>query len=618
MKLNMKLRHLMIMAMLVMVGATVQAADDVAFTASAPQTVVKGDRFRISYKVNTRNIKEFRAPEMKGITVLAGPSQSVSQSTSIINGRASSEVSVTYTLTVVCEEEGEFTIPGATITAEGKSMTSNSLKIKVLPQDKVQSSGSQGQSSGNRQGQASSSASNGNISADDLFMLATVSKSSVYEQEALVLTYKVYVAPSVSLTNLGNKMPDIVNCNVQEVELPQQKEFQLEHYNGRNYRTLLWSQYILYPQKSGEMVIPSLTFESIVSLPMQTNDIFDIFLNGGRSVDVKKDLKTREIKVDVKSLPQGKSNSYYGGVGNFSLSSTISSTEVTANDAVTLKIILSGSGNMKLIRTPEVQFPQDFDIYDPKVENKFTIKNGTQSGNKVFEYLAIPRHSGEYTIPSIDFQYFDPSSGSYKTISSEEYVLKVAKGEGGESQGNVSYVSKEDLKFVGQDVRFHTSGTDLMKTDDLFFGSLGFYLCLIIPFLIFVGLVFVSAGREAGAANVTQNKAKKANKAAVKRLKVARKLMAEGAKDKFYDEIMRAMLGYVGDKLAIPVAELSKETIGNELRERKVSEDIIGVVTHVLDDCEFARYAPGDDTGKMDRLYDEAEKAIGQIESSLK
>lgn len=618
MKLNMKLRHLMIMAMLVMVGATVQAADDVAFTASAPQTVVKGDRFRISYKVNTRNIKEFRAPEMKGITVLAGPSQSVSQSTSIINGRASSEVSVTYTLTVVCEEEGEFTIPGATITAEGKSMTSNSLKIKVLPQDKVQSSGSQGQSSGNRQGQASSSASNGNISADDLFMLATVSKSSVYEQEALVLTYKVYVAPSVSLTNLGNKMPDIVNCNVQEVELPQQKEFQLEHYNGRNYRTLLWSQYILYPQKSGEMVIPSLTFESIVSLPMQTNDIFDIFLNGGRSVDVKKDLKTREIKVDVKSLPQGKSNSYYGGVGNFSLSSTISSTEVTANDAVTLKIILSGSGNMKLIRTPEVQFPQDFDIYDPKVENKFTIKNGTQSGNKVFEYLAIPRHSGEYTIPSIDFQYFDPSSGSYKTISSEEYVLKVAKGEGGEAQGNVSYVSKEDLKFVGQDVRFHTSGTDLMKTDDLFFGSLGFYLCLIIPFLIFVGLVFVSAGREAGAANVTQNKAKKANKAAVKRLKVARKLMAEGAKDKFYDEIMRAMLGYVGDKLAIPVAELSKETIGNELRERKVSEDIIGVVTHVLDDCEFARYAPGDDTGKMDRLYDEAEKAIGQIESSLK
>lgn len=606
----------MLLAMLVMVGVSVQAANEVSFTASAPQTVVQGDRFRISYKVTTRNIKDFRAPEMNGITVLAGPSQSVSQSTQIINGKSTSEVSVTYTFTVVCEEEGDFSIQGATINADGKSLTSNGLKIKVLPPDKTQSSGSQAQSQGNRQ--QGSTAQTGTIAADDLFILATVSKTSVYEQEALVLSYKIYVSPSVDLTNLGNKMPDIKNCNVQEVELPQQKEFKLERYNDRNYRTLLWSQYILYPQKSGEMVIPSLSFESIVALPMQTNDIIDIFLNGGRSVEVRKELATRDIKIDVKPLPQGKSSSYYGGVGNFSISSSISDTEVTANDAVTLKIVLSGSGNMKLVKTPEVQFPKDFDIYDPKVDNKFTIKNGSQSGNKVFEYLVIPRHAGEYTIPSVDFQYFDPTTGSYKTVSTEEYTLKVAKGEGGESQGNVSYVSKEDLKFVGQDVRFHTSGTDLMKVDNIFFGSFGFYLCLIIPFLILIVLVFVNASKESGEANVVQTKAKKANKAAVKRLKVAKKLMSEGAKDKFYDEVMRAMLGYVGDKLSIPVAELSKETIGNELRERKVSEDIITVVTHVLDDCEFARYAPGDDSGKMDRLYEEAENAISQIENTLK
>lgn len=603
--------------MLVMVGVSVHAADEVTFTASAPQTVVKGDRFRISYKVTTRNVKDFRAPEMNGISVLAGPSQSVSQSTQIINGKSTSEVSVTYTYTVVCEEEGEFSIPGATISADGKSMTSNSLKIKVLPQDKVQTSNSsQGQSQGSRQSQESRS--NGNISADDLFMLATVSKTSVYEQEALLLTYKVYVAPSVDLTSLGNKMPDIKNCNVQEVELPQKKEFKLEHYNDRNYRTLVWSQYVLFPQKSGELEIPSLSFESIVALPMQTNDIFDIFLNGGRSVEIRKDLVTRNIKVDVKALPQGKSGSYYGGVGDYSVSSSISSTDVTANDAVTLKVVLSGTGNLKLVKTPEIQLPKDFDIYDPKVDNKFTIKNGTQSGNKVFEYLFIPRHAGEYEIPAIDFQYFDPVAGTYKTISTDSYTLKVAKGEGSESQGNVSYVSKEDLKFVGQDVRFHTTGSDLMKVDNLFFGSFRFYMCLIIPVLILIVLIFVNASKESDKANVTQNKAKKANKAATKRLKVARKLMAEGAKDKFYDEVMRAILGYVGDKLSIPVAELSKETIGNELRERKVSEDVISVVTHVLDDCEFARYAPSEESGRMDRLYDEAEKAIGQIENAIK
>lgn len=605
------------LAMLVMVGVSVHAADEVTFTASAPQTVVKGDRFRISYKVTTRNVKDFRAPEMNGISVLAGPSQSVSQSTQIINGKSTSEVSVTYTYTVVCEEEGEFSIPGATISADGKSMTSNSLKIKVLPQDKIQTSNSsQGQSQGSRQSQ--DSRSNGNISADDLFMLATVSKTSVYEQEALLLTYKVYVAPSVDLTSLGNKMPDIKNCNVQEVELPQKKEFKLEHYNDRNYRTLVWSQYVLFPQKSGELEIPSLSFESIVALPMQTNDIFDIFLNGGRSVEIRKDLVTRNIKVDVKALPQGKSGSYYGGVGDYSVSSSISSTDVTANDAVTLKVVLSGTGNLKLVKTPEIQLPKDFDIYDPKVDNKFTIKNGTQSGNKVFEYLFIPRHAGEYEIPAIDFQYFDPVAGTYKTVSTDSYTLKVAKGEGSESQGNVSYVSKEDLKFVGQDVRFHTTGSDLMKVDNLFFGSFRFYLCLIIPVLILIVLIFVNASKESDKANVTQNKAKKANKAATKRLKVARKLMAEGAKDKFYDEVMRAILGYVGDKLSIPVAELSKETIGNELRERKVSEDVISVVTHVLDDCEFARYAPSEESGRMDRLYDEAEKAIGQIENAIK
>lgn len=618
MKINMRLRQFMLMVMLVMAGVSVQAADEVSFTASAPQTVVKGDRFRISYKVNTRNVKDFRAPAMDGITVLAGPSQSVSSSHQIINGKSSSEVSVTYTFTVICEEEGEFSVPGATITAEGKAMTSNSLKIKVLPQDKnTAATSAQGQSSSNRQTQGSQS-QNGNIAADDLFMLATVSKTSVYEQEALVLSYKVYVATSVNLTNLGSKMPDIKNCNVQEVELPQQKEFKLEHYNGRNYRTLLWSQYILFPQKAGELVIPSLTFESIVAMPMQTNDILDMFLNGGRSVEVRKDLSTRELKIDVKPLPQGRTQDYYGGVGDFSVSSSISSTDVTANDAVTLKVILSGTGNMKLIKTPEIQFPKDFDIYDPKVDNKFTIKNGTQSGNKVFEYLVIPRHAGEYEIPAVNFQYFDPSSGAYKTVSTDAYTLKVAKGEGSESQGNVSYVSKEDLKFVGQDVRFHTTGTDLMKVDDIFFGSMKFYLCLIVPLLILIALVFINAGKESSEANVTQNKARKASRAATKRLKVAKKLMAEGAKDKFYDEIMRALLGYVGDKLSIPVANLSKETIGNSLRDRNVSEDLITVVTHVLDDCEFARYAPGDESGKMDRLYDEAEKAISRIENTLK
>ena len=420
---------------------------------------------------------------------------------------------------------------------------------------------------------------------------------------------------------MSSKMPDLKNFHVQEVELPQQKEFNLEHYNGRNYQTMVWLQYVLFPQHSGELEIPATPFEGVVAQRVEnrSNDVFDMFFNSSRYVEVKRDLTTRNIKINVKPLPQGKTNSFYGGVGDFNISSTISSTDVTANDAVTVRVILSGTGNLKLVKTPEIKFPQDFDIYDPKVENKYTIKGGRQTGNKVYEYLAIPRHAGQYTIPALEFQYFDPKSGSYKTVKTDEYTLNVAKGQGGgESQTSVSYVNKEDLKFVGQDVRFHSTPAVLKSTDVQFFGSFLFYFCLALPLVILLLLVVISRKRIADSANAAKVKVKKASSVATKRLKVARKLMKEGRKDDFYDEMMRALLGYFGDKLAIPVAELSKDNIEAELKRRNVSDEPVKLVIGLLDDCEFARYAPGDESGKMDRLYEQAVSVIGQIEGSIK
>ena len=613
-----------LVTVILLMAAQAVFADEISFIAQSPTAVVRGERFRITYKLSDATPKQFRAPDMKGLTVLAGPSTSTSQSTSIVNGKVTTSSSYTYTFIVVAEDEGDYKLDGATVTVGNDTYTSNGLSIKVLPPDSNQAQQAQQSQStqrGNSTRQQNSQTDNDEIGPNDLFMLATVDKATVYEQEALLLTFKVYCSPSLELSSLSNKMPDLKNFHVQEVELPRKKEFHLEHYNGRNYQTLVWSQYVLFPQQSGELEIPATSFEGVISQPVRsnTNDIFDFFYNSGRYIDIKKDLKTRKITIDVKPLPSGKTKSFYGGVGDFSLSSTISSTDITANDAVTIKVVLSGTGNLKLVKTPELDLPKDFDIYDPKVDNKYTIKNGRQTGNKVYEYLFIPRHAGEYVIPAMQFQYFDPQSGSYKTLQTDEYKLNVAKGQGGDdTPSSMSYVSKEDLKYVGKDVRFHTTGGKLRQTGDMFFTSVLFWILLALPSILLMLLVIISRKRIANNANSTRIKVKKASSIATKRLKVAHKLMEEGNKEKFYDEIMRALSGYMSDKLVIPVVSLSKENIGEELRKRKVSDEFVGQVIGLLDECEFARYAPGDDSGRMDRLYEQAANAIGTLEDIIK
>ena len=612
----MKIRSLLIITLLLMTGTSV-LAQDISFVASSPNAVVRGEKFRISFKINNSSkVKDFRAPAMNDFSVLSGPNQSSSTSSALINGKLISESSITYSYVLIGEEEGTFTIPAATITVDKKQLSSNSLTIKVLPPDKKAPNTSSGSQSGSQSGNSNSQ--NASISNEDLFMLATVDKTTVYEQEALLLSFKVYVSPSLNLTNLGQKMPDLKNFHTQEVDLPAQKEFKLEHYNGRNYQTLLWMQYVLFPQQSGQLEIPATSFEGIISQPVQSNDMFDMFFNAGRYVDMKKVLTTSKININVKPLPSGKTKDYYGGVGDFSISSSISTNELKTNEAVTIKVILSGTGNLKLIKTPEIQFPSDFDVYDTKIDNKYTIKNGKQTGNKVFEYLAIPRHSGEYTIPAVAFQYFDAKSGSFKTIETTEYTVKVVKGEGSDVTSSGGYTNKEDLKYVGEDVKFSTTENKLISTKDLFFGSVTFYMCLLIPFIIIVLIIILTKKQISENKNVVKTKVKKASSVATKRLKKAKKLMNDEKKEEFFDETLRALWGYVSDKLAIPVAQLSKDNIQEALKNRSVPDDLILVFTRLLDDCEFARYAPGDDKGRMDHIYEEAEDVISKMENSIK
>lgn len=604
--------------MLVTVMSLCALADDkVSFTATAPEAVAVGDQFRLSYTVTTQNVRDFRVPSFKGFDVLMGPSPSRQSSVQIINGKTTSTRSITYTYILMATAEGSYTLPAASIVADGEQILSNAVEIKVLPADKAAASGTGSSQSNGRTGTSRASASS--VADSDLFIRATVSKSSVYEQEAFLLTYKIYTL--VDLRGFDNvKLPDFKGFHSQEVELPTNRRWSLEHYNGRNYQTTIYRQFVLFPQQAGKLTIEPARFDASVARAMQTIDPFEAFFNGGSNyMEIKKPLITPRITIDAKPLPAGKPEGFSGGVGDFNISATISSNSVKTNDAVTLKLIISGTGNMKLMDTPEVHFPEEFEIYDPKVDNKFRLTNNGLSGNQVIEYLAIPRTEGDYTIPPVQFSYFDCKSQTYKTLSTEAFPLHVEKGSGDATQVVANFVSKEDLKVLNQDIRYIKLGdVSLSPRGRFFLGSLACWLWYVVPALAFVVLFVLYRKQIAANANLAYVRTKKANKMAVKRLKSAGRLLAEGKQNDFYDEVLKALWGYVADKLSISTSSLTKDNVADKLRQHGVDDTLVGDFLSLLDTCEFARFAPGEGTQGMDKVYAAALDVMGKMENSIK
>lgn len=608
------MRKIIFLLFTILAAWQVKAADKVRFVAEAADVVVSGDQVRLVFTVNSQDIKDFRAPSIKGFDVLMGPSRSQQSSIQIINGKRTSNSSTAFTYILLAGSPGTYTIPAASVEVNGEKVFSNAISIKVLPQD--QNSGNSGNNGGGSASSSRSQAAGSRISANDLFITATASKTTVHEQEAILLTYKVYTV--VNLRQLYGKMPDLKGFHTQEVELPQQKTFTLEHYKGRNYNTTVWSQYVLFPQQTGKLEIPSITFDGVVAQQTVSDDPFDAFFNGGGYVEVKKKITTPKVVINVQPLP-AKPAGFSGAVGEFKLASSINATDVKTNDAVTIKLTLSGTGNMKLIGTPEVKFPQDFEIYDPKVTDDYKLTNSGLTGTKTFEYLAIPRHASNFTIPAVEFTYFDLKSNSYKTLKTEAYNLKVAKGQGNADQVISDFTNKESVKMLGKDIRFIKLGdSSLRPKGDFFFGTVGYYLCYLIPLLLFVVFAVIYRQKALENANVAKVKTKKANKVATRRMKLAGKLLAENKKNEFYDEVLKALWGYISDKLSIPVSQLSKDNIEAELTNYGVQEALIAEFIGVLNECEYARYAPGNENEAMDKVYSASVEVISKMENSIK
>ncbi len=604
--------------MLILASMHTLADDKVSFTASAPDAVAVGDQFRLSYIVTTQKVRDFRAPSIKGFDVLMGPSRSQQSSVQMVNGQTTSTSSITFTYILLANAEGSFTIPGATISADGNQIVSNSVKIKVLPADEANSATSSG-NSGKQSGTTSRASSGTTVSSNDLFITATASKTTVYEQQAFLLTYKIYTL--VDLRTFENvKLPDFKGFHSQEVELPNDRRWGMEHYKGRNYQTTIYRQFVLFPQQSGKLTIDAARFDAVIAKATQVADPFEAFFNGGNNyVEIKKTLLTPQLTIDVQSLPTGKPVGFSGGVGDFNITSSINSANVKTNDAVTVKLIISGTGNLKLVSNPEIKFPEDFEVYDPKVDNKFRLVNTGLSGSKVIEYLAIPRNAGTYKIPAVKFSYFDINSNSYKTLTTEEYKLQVEKGAGNAAQTIANFTNKEDLKILNEDIRYiKQNEVTLSPKDEFFFGSLAYKLLYLIPGIIFMACFIIYRKQIAANANVAKMRTKKANKVAVKRMRQAGKLLADNKKDAFYDEVLKALWGYISDKLNIPVSRLSKDNIEETLLKYGVNDALIKEFLDALNNCEFARFAPGDDNQAMDKVYSASLEVISKMENSIK
>lgn len=606
------------------VGLSAQA-DDITLTVQAPTTVEAGDQFRIRFTVNSQNVSNFNAPDFKGFEVIYGPSTSRQSSFQIINGQTSQTSSITYTYVLIGSKPGTYTINPASIQSGSTIVKSKPLTIKVL---KIGTGGAgmgQQQSSSSSahtqrgNGNQPSSTTNSGISSHDLFMTATASRTNVYEQEAILVTYKLYTL--VNITSLDGKLPTLDGFQIQEIDLPRNKEFSLETYNGRNYHSVVWSQYVLFPQKTGKLTIPSVTYEGTVVQPNRNIDPIDAFFNGASGmIELKKKIATPTLTINVQPLP-AKPAGFTGAVGTFSISSQLSPQEVKTNDALTLTLTVSGTGNMKLIGTPEVAFPKDFETYDAKVTDNFKKSSSGLTGTRTFEFLAVPRHPGKYTIPATEFTYFDTQSRQYKTIATQPYTINVAKGNGDASAAVSDFSSnQQDVRELGHDIRYIKTGNVALNKDDEqdTLHSWRYLLCYLIPLLIFLAVSIIGRKQIQDNANLAAIRGRKANKMASRRLKQASKLMHDHKPGPFYDEVLKALYGYTADKLNIPQEHLNKENVQQLLLQKGIGQDIVDQYLNVLNDCEFARYAPGNPDSNMENIYRKAVSLISTIEDNIK
>ncbi|MDR0715000.1 MAG: BatD family protein [Bacteroidales bacterium] len=584
---------------------------DVHVTVNCPRIVQAGEPFQLDVVINAKASQpEF--PEMEAFNILYTMQLKQGSQTHLSGGKMVRSVSFTYSYAVEAVQEGTQEFPPVEVTVGKQKYSSSAVQIQVIAK------GASSSSAQPPSGEKPSLPDNSQIPTDhsEVFVSIIPSRTKLYQGEYITATLKLF--SKVNISNLNSlKAPGFEGFYKQELEVPPLRNLVKETVNGETYGTGVLQQFVLFPQKSGTLTISPCSLEAGVVQRVQTNNRSiwdDIF--GSATQTVAREIKSRPVNITVMPLPEGKPASFGNGVGQMKMNVAADKTTLKANDPVTLKIVISGTGNLKFVDAPRINFPPDFEVWEPKVN--VNLNAATTTGSKTFEYVLVPRHDGNYKLPAAEFSYFDPQAGQYKTLRSEEIVITVEKGNEQFGADATGRVTREGVKLLGNDIRYiRQNSGKWRKAGEYFFGTAPFILWYVIPLLAFS--IFVYARRKyirkyADAAFV---KNKRANRYASRRLKQARLFLNGGKQARMYEELSKALWGYLSDKLNIPVADLSKETGKQMLRQRQVNETLINEFIDVIDDCEFARYAPPEENADMKTLYDRAAEAINKMQKTI-
>jgi len=595
--------------LLLMNGMFLQA-QEITIAASAPKVVAVGEQFRLSFTVNEK-ADDLVPPDMSDFYILMGPSTSYSQSTQIINRKMTRTVTYTYTYVLEGTKEGVFQIDPATVTVKNKTYTSNALEIEVVKGSASPETGTGGE-------EAIPGVNVPAAGDNDLFLRIHVNKSAVYWGEHIIATVKIY--SRVNLSGFENAtFPSFNGFLREDIETPALRSLERESVNGVIYGSGVLQRFILFPQVTGDLVIDPMELECLVQKRVQQSNrgFFDNFFDSYQNV--KQTIKSPPVRITVKELPDDAPDYFTGSVGQIAMNVTVDKNQLKENEAMNLQVRFSGNGNLRLIEAPNIDFPPDFDLYDPKISSNLNHSENGMSGSKTFEFLAIPRHAGNYRIPPVEFSYFDPVGKSYKSLRSNEFNILVTKDDESESGAVISGFSKEDLRFIGSDIRFiKNEKIKLQPRDRSFFGSLPFYLSYLIALLAFSLLVILRRNHIKRNADRNLVRNRKAKKVARKRLKRANSFLKEGSFNKFYEELLKALWGYLSDKLGIPVSDLSREKARSALEKNRINPEMIDEFFEIIDRCEFARFAPSEEISETEPVYEKASKVVSRFEQKLR
>ena len=569
-----------------------------------------GKYYRLSFTVASKDAEHFTPPSLADFEVLSGPAQSSYSSVQFVNGKVSHSESLSFTYIIRPKKNGHITIGPASVSVGGKTLRSNSVSLTA-----TQASQSSGGRSGKNQsgGMVESSGvqqSGTPVTKRDLFIDVTPTRTTVYEQEAVLLTYRIHVRLGVGLANTTlTRRPDFKNLISQEIPIPGNEiQMSMEYLNGATYRTGTILQYLVFPQKAGALTIPGLSFDCTVIQQDNSLDFADAFFNGGGSIGVQVQRSVKPLTLTVKELPKPKPAAFSGGVGRFSVKGELLSPELRTNEPCTYRITVEGTGNMKLIATPSVTFPKDFDVYDPKTEEQTEATSEGLKGKLTFDYTFVPHNKGDYEIPAVDFVYFSPEENRYVTLSTKPTKLHVLQGTRSAED------AEREMELRNSDIRPIIAEADAQSESVLAWGSLIYWILHLL--LAFIAFVVIKAVRKymAAEADTVGRKRSKAVRTARKRIDAARKQLQAGEAVPAIGALRQALTGYVADTFNRAESELTIEAMTQLLQTKGIAQDTIERFAKMIADCDFARYAPQAQAATMaEELFAEADKIMNEL-----